>query len=184
MKSLDIGLRHTETVNTSTEHFVRVVDCGSNFFAEYFFNLRVGAVGSNLSFKLLGCENFGKVILAGESLIIFHEKGDKIVLAVLRFLRSLLYCFHEVWFDGVVGKRFYNIGHRNFQNHVHTSFKVETETDLHFLTLLERVSAEPNLFILNRIKILGAGNLSHFFSLVCIVAGNEREGEVVDADER
>ena len=91
----------------------------------------------------------------------------------MRLFRSLLNGFEEIWIGRVVGKRFYDIGNRYFENYVHTSLEVETKTDLHFLALLERVRAEPHFLVLYGIKILCAGYLSHFFSLACEVAGNK-----------
>ena len=73
----------------------------------------------------------------------------------------------------MVGQVLDDVGYRNLHDDVHTALKVEAKADLHFLALLEGVSAEPYFLVLERVEVVLPGYGTHGCGLVFIVSGDE-----------
>ena len=136
---MNVGLNHTEAVDTGTQYIVTVVDCALQFSTQNVFNFLVGALGRNLVAQLLCSEQFGKGTLGSHLLEVFNEQGNKVTLAFSSLLSREFYCLTEglVVFLLVVGKSLDHIGNADFQDHIHTALQVKTQTDTHFAALLQ-----------------------------------------------
>ena len=84
----------------------------------------------------------------------------------------------------MVGQHVDDIGYRNLQNNVHTTFQVQTKTNLHLLALLVRINAEIHFLVLDRIEILLSCFFAHSSCLVLEVLGYETEGQVEAANQQ
>ena len=85
------------------------------------------------------------------------EERDEIALTCL----FLLLCLFESLAIGcillMVGKEINHVRHRDFENYVHTTLEVESETDLRFKTLLIGVTVidtERQLEIADRVLVV------------------------------
>ena len=81
----------------------------------------------------------------------------------------------------MVCEHFDNVRNADFEDYIHTAFKVKTESDLSFQAVLVRIDAE----ILYRILVVLLGNrILNLGSLAVIVACCYRERQVEDACKR
>ena len=90
-------------------------------------------------------------------LVSVDEERDEVALTCL----FLLLCFLESLAIGyillVVSEKVNHIGHRNFENHIHTTLKVKSESNLSLETLLIGVTVidtEWQLKITDRVLVI------------------------------
>ena len=139
---LDVGLNDTELVDTGANHVERVVDGVLHFFAQHFLDFLVGALRRHLALQLLRGEDFSQTTLAGIVLPSLDEERNEVVLTAFLLGLRLVHRFHEGGVGLVVGQHVDYVWNRNFQNHVHTTFQVESESDLGLETVLIGVSTQ------------------------------------------
>ncbi len=96
--------------------------------------------------------------MAWRSLVISIDKErDEVALACLLFLLCLLKSLAVGYVLLVVGEKVNHVGHRNFENHIHTTLEVESETNLCLKTLLIGVTVidtERQLEIADRVLVV------------------------------
>ena len=125
-----------------------VVDGGLDLFTKHVLDLAVGALGVHLATQLLCGEEFREGAVGCQSLVVLHEKGDEIALTLLGFLLGLCDSLLEVGVFLVVGQSLHDIGNTDFEDDVHTTLEVQTQTDTHFTALLEGPGAEIDFLVL------------------------------------
>ena len=138
-ESLDVGLYHTEAVNTGTKHVVGVVDGTFYLCAEYALHLLVVALGGHLVTQLLCGKDFCQRLPWCQGLVVLHKQGNEITLAVGSLFCCLLYGTAEVFVAHllVVGQSHDDIRHAYLQDDIHTSLEVQAQTNTHLAALLE-----------------------------------------------
>ena len=130
-EDLDVGLCHTEAVDTLAHHLIGVVDCCLDFFFEGGFHLRVCAVGGDTFFLELEGEETAKLVFTHFLLVETHEDIEEVLGRVFGFSTSFVHDLLHLRVVGVAaGQVLHNVGNRHFENDVHTAFQVETQTDL------------------------------------------------------
>ena len=130
-EDLDVGLCHTEAVDTLAHHLVGVVDRSLNFLFEGGFHLRVGAVGRDAFFLELKGEETAELVFTHFLLVETHEDIEEVIRRILGFCASFVHDLLHLRVVGVAaGQVLHNVGNRHFENDVHTAFQVETQTDL------------------------------------------------------
>ena len=70
---LDIGLYHTETVDTCTEHIIRIVNGRLYFGTQHFLYFRVGTLGRYFTFQLLRSKQFRQISIRCQCFVLFHK---------------------------------------------------------------------------------------------------------------
>ena len=178
---LDVGLHHAELVDTRANHVERVVDGRLYLGAQCALHFLVGALRRNLALQLLRGKNLGQTAVASVVFPSLDEERDEVVLAGFLFGLRLVHGFLKGGVGLVVGQHFYDIGNGDFQNHVHTTLQVESETDLRLQTVLIGVDTQ----ILHRILVvLLFDGIFYFGGLLVIVARGCRERQIEDACQR
>ena len=138
-QSLDVGLYHTEAVDTGAQNVVAIVNSTLQFGTQNVLNFLVCALGRNLVAKLLCGKQFGEGTLGSHLLEVFNEQGNKVTLAFGCFLSRLLHGIAEglVGVFLVVSQSLDYIGHADFEDYIHTALEVKTQADTHFAALLQ-----------------------------------------------
>ena len=185
LKDLDVGLSHTEAVNTLLHHLVGVAHRCFNLFFESNFHLCVCAVGGDAFFFETKGEESTELVGTYLFLILCHKDIEEVFRSFgcfsLRFGNNLL---HFGIFCATASEVFHHIGHRHFENHVHTTLEVKTQANLKCLTLLVALSQPYALVALTqRVKVCFACFHAHSFSLLFVVVSHETETQIVDADK-
>ena len=70
-------------------------------------------------------------------LVVLDEERHEVGLAGLFFLLGLLHRLCEGGVGLVVGQNGNNVGHRHFEDNIHTALQVEAKADFHFTALLK-----------------------------------------------
>ena len=187
LKGLDVGLHDAEAVDTCADDIERVVDGGLHLLAQNAFHFAVGALGVHLAAQLLGGEELSQVAVGSQLLVVLDKKGNKIALTGLGFLLGLFNGLIEVGVILVVGQCLHHIGHRHFEDDVHATLEVKTQTNSHLAALLECPDPKINGFIGERVQVVLSGFFAldggNLLGLALVVLGNEGEAEVEDAHE-
>ena len=130
-EDLDVGLCHTEAVDTLAHHLIGVVDRRLDFFFEGGFHLRVCAVGGDTFFLEFKGEETAELVFTHFLLVETHEDIEEVIRRILCFCASFVHDLLHLRVVGVAaGQVLHNVGNRHFENDVHTAFQVETQTDL------------------------------------------------------
>ena len=185
LKDLDVGLSHTEAVNTLLHHLVGVAHRCFNLFFESNFHLCVCAVGGDAFFFETKGEESTELVGTYLFLILCHKDIEEVFRSFgcfsLRFGNNLL---HFGIFCATASEVFHHIGHRHFENHVHTTLEVKTQANLKCFTLLVALSQPYALVALTqRVKVCFACFHAHGFSFLFVVVSHETETQIVDADK-
>ena len=147
---LDVGLNHTELVDTRAHDVERVVNGSLYFLAKHFLHVGIAAGGAHLALELLCGEDLSQAAPGSVLVESFDEEIDKLTLSVLLGLAGLGYRLSESGVCLMIGECLDHIGHADLQDDVHTALQVQTETNLRLQTLLIGVSAE----VLHRILVI------------------------------
>ena len=130
-EDLDVGLCHTEAVDTLAHHLIGVVDRCLDFFFEGGFHLRVRAVGGDTFFLEFKGEDTAELVFTHFLLVETHEDIEEVLGRMFGFSTSFVNDLLHLRVVGVAaGQVLHNVGNRHFENDVHTAFQVETQTDL------------------------------------------------------
>ena len=130
-EDLDVGLCHTEAVDTLAHHLIGVVNRRLDFFFEGGFHLRVRAVGGDTFFLEFKGEDTAELVFTHFLLVETHEDIEEVIRRILGFCASFVHDLLHLRVVGVAaGQVLHNVGNRHFENDVHTAFQVETQTDL------------------------------------------------------
>ena len=96
---LDVGLCHTETVDTGTENLVGTVDGGIAFFLQDLQHIGVAGVDVDAFIFEFIKEDGGEARIGVGFLEGFAEQGDEVALALFLFSGSL---FHGLQENGIL----------------------------------------------------------------------------------
>ena len=117
--------------------------------------------------------------------VILYEEFNKISVAFFITFACLVHCFLESRCFGVVaGQVLHYIRHRNLEDDVHTSFKVQAQSDLQRLTFFQRLPVQINLLVHHRVEVSLAGHRAHSFSFSLVMIGYEGKREIEEANQR
>ena len=178
---LDVRLYYAVFVDTVSYDIERVVDGRLHLCSQCGLNLGVSALCRNFSLELLCSEDFRESVSGCILLVCLDKERDEVALTCLFFFLRLCHRLSVCRIRLVVGKHVNYVRHRDFEYHVHTAFKVKSQTDLCLETLLVGIDTQ----ILHRVFVVllcdGVFNLAR---LLVVVACSHREGEVEDARKR
>ena len=116
---------------------------------QYADDLSIRAAGVHFLFQLLGSKELGQFAFGGQLLVLAYKQGDEIFLAGNLLSGSLGHRLVELLVWLVVSQCLYYIGHRHFENDVHTALQVEAQSNLHFTALLQCICPEPHFLVLH-----------------------------------
>ena len=188
-ENLDVGLSHTETVDTRAYNFVRVCYSGFNFFDKHLLYFFVSRSIAYALFLELCSEDTPELIFTLDFLIRLYEEVYEVAFTLLRAFLSLAYSSEEVSVLSILfaSEVLYHVGYTHFENDIHTALEVKTETDFEFFAFLEGLPAEVNLFVAHRIEVSDAGinalSCCDFCSLLLVVVRYKREREIEAASQ-
>ena len=184
-EDLDVGLRHTEAVDTLAHHLIGVVDGGLDFFLQDGFHLRIGAVGRHAFALEFEGEESAELVFTHFLLVETNEDIEEVLRRVFGFRAGFGHDLFHLCVVGVAaGQVFHDIGNRHLENDVHAAFQVEAQTDLHGFALLV-VVAEPNCFVAlaQRVEIGLTCLFAHGFCLLLVVTGHKGETQIEEANQ-
>ena len=144
-KTLDIGLRHAELVDTVAKHVERVFDRAFGRRPEHFDHFGVRTVRGDLFAQFRRIENIAQPTAVRNLFVGFGKKRDIILRTVFLLFAGLHQRLVETGILAVVRKRPDHILDRDLQHDVHTAAQVETEVDLFLLALLVIELYEPEV---------------------------------------
>ena len=144
-EALDIGLCHTETVDTVAQHVERVGNGAFCLFAQYADHLFVGTGRGNHLAQLGRIENVAQLAAVRHLLISRGEERNIVAGAAFLGLPGLGERLVEHRVLAVVGQCAHDVFNRNLEHDVHTAAQVETEVDLFLLALLVVELHEPEV---------------------------------------
>ena len=154
LKGLDVGLHNAEAVDTCADDVEGVINGCLHLFAQHGLHLTVGALGVHLAAQLLRSEELGEVAVGRQCLVVLDEKRDEIALTGLSLCLGLFNGLIEVGIFFVIGERLDHIGHTDFEDDVHTTLEVQTQTDTHLAALLECPNTEIDGFVSERVQVV------------------------------
>ncbi len=195
LEFLDVRGYYTELVDTCAEDVEGGVHLRGNLLVEGSDYLIVGGIGFEFSEELAFT---GKEACHGAGLEILGNFGDEALFRPFHPLRfGLAYGivdFGQLLFArGVLTE---NVGHRDFEHHVHTSLEVQTHAYLHLAYLVVGVPEIDFLFVDRIVELFqtlfvgvigdvrGFGSCgSELFRLFLVMRGHERERNVEAANQ-
>ena len=186
VQHLDIGLSHTEAVDTRAHHLVGVFNGCYHLFGEHLLHFCVGGVVGNILFFELRGEDAAEAVFA--VLLLIDRNED--VHEVGAFRLGLLACIGESLGKGRVvgafaGEALHHIGHAHFEDNVHAAFKVEAETDLQFFAFFECFPVKVHFLVPHGVEVCAAvfALRREFGCFLLVVACYGREREVEKANQ-
>ena len=183
LKDLDVGLCHTEAVDTVLHHLVGVAHSSLDFGLKCTAHLGIAAVGGDVGFLELEGEYATELVLACLFLILADKDVEEVLAALFRFGFSLFDCSLDHGVAGIrTGKILYYFGHADLEDDVHTTLQVKSETDLQLFTLLVRV-AEVHFFLTQGVEEGLSCHLVHCRSLRLVMTGHPAETQIEETDE-
>ena len=142
LQHLQVGLCHTETVDTGAQDLERAIDNLATLLADEADNLIVSGILDTGALAEIGAQvgivHVLRLLLRIEAL---HENIDKVTvhgLGVLglRLLESVL----EQRVLDIHSQALHSVGDGDLQRHIHTAFQVQTQVQFFVLTLFVSVS--------------------------------------------
>ena len=142
LQHLQVGLSHTETVDTGTQDLERAVHDFVALLADVGDDLVIGGVLHAGTLAEVGAEvgivEVQRLLLGVE---VLHENIDKVAVDRLCvFCLSFLKRIFEQLVVRVGGQALHSVRHGNLQGHVHTALQVQAQVQLFVLTLFVSVS--------------------------------------------
>ena len=143
---LDVGLCHTELVDTALNYCVRVVDCALGLFAEELDDLVVGDLGlvGDIAAELVEVDVERETLLTGNLFPRLCEEGDEVGVGLLCTLTCQREGLVELIGGLFAGAVAHQLAEVQLQHDVHTALEVQTQVNLFLLYILVCV-AEINL---------------------------------------
>ena len=213
LQHLQVGLCHTETVDTGAQDLEGAVDDLVTLLADVADDVSVGGILQTGTLAEVGAQvgviEVQRLLLGVE---VLHEDIDKVAVhRVLVLSLSLLESVLEELVVGVGGQALDSVRHGDLEGHVHTALQVQTQVQLLVLALFVGVS-EIDGRVVHVGQILPCAGIDHrvnqmflehnvavsqllHFLNGCRVVGEfrrlalhpprgERERQTVDADQR
>ena len=154
---LDVGLSHTETVDTGSQDLVRTVDGAIAFALQDLQHVFVAGIDVD-AFVLEFIQEDGDKTGVGIGLFeSFAKQGDEVALALLLSLGGQFHGFQESGVLRVARQGIDDVFHRDFQGDVHTTLQVQTQVDFFFLSIAigELLEAQVvHIHVAHRVQIV------------------------------
>ena len=159
---LDVGLRHTELVDTALDDLVGVVDGALGLFLEEGDDLLVGCprLVLHVAAELVEVDIEGKAFARGHFVPSLGEEGDEVFVGLVGALGGEGHGLVEFFRGLFTGAGTHEFGQVELQDDVHTALEVQTEVEFLLLDVLVGV-IEINLLVCDRIEILLVGSRVH-----------------------